>query len=110
MQWTISFEGPVAAKESKFGTAQPVNWVRLITCKAAKQDATPSRSDAVRLGLEVGRNQVRFRFRYRADITADMRLVLHGDSDVVYQIVGGPAEIGDRRKDELEIVCERYTS
>lgn len=106
---TISFERPVPQVEDKFGTDQPVDWARVITCRARKMDARPSRNEGVRLGVVVGRNQTTFYCRWRTDITADMRIVLHGDEDVVYQIVGGPAEV-DGRKREIEIVGERYSS
>jgi head-tail adaptor len=72
-------------------------------------DVPPSRSEAVTMGLSVARNQTRIRIRWRGDITSDMRVTVHGDTDVVYQIVGGPAEIGGR-KDGLELVLERYSS
>jgi hypothetical protein len=38
-----------------------------------------------------------------------MRVTLHGDSDVIYQIVGGPADI-DGRKSMIEMVLEKYSS
>jgi hypothetical protein len=38
-----------------------------------------------------------------------MRVTVHGDSDVIYQIVGGPAEIGGR-KEQVEMVLERFSS
>ena len=77
---------------------------------AQVQDALPSRSESVAQGLAVARNQTRIRFRYppHVTVTSDMRVILHGDADVIYQIVGGPAEIGGRR-DGMEIVCERST-
>lgn len=71
-------------------------------------DMLPSRSEAVRQGLAQARDQVRVRIRYRTDVDATMRITIHGDRDQVYQIVGGPAEIG--RKAWLEMVCERYTT
>lgn len=78
---------------------------------AEVQDALPSRSEAVRQGLAQARNQVRLRMRWRAGLDSSMRVTVHGDTgeDVVYQIVGGPAEIGGR-KGGLEMVLERYTT
>lgn len=105
----ISIEHPVAQTEDKFGSSQPTDWVRLLSCRARRQDMRPTRTDAEVLGAIVGRNQTTFWMRWRGDITGNMRVVLHGDVDVVYQIVGGPAEVGGRRR-ELEIVCEKYTS
>ena len=76
---------------------------------AEVQDVMPSRSESVLQGLAVARNQTRIRIRWRADITSAMRVIVHGDADVLYQIVGGPAEIRGR-KTMLEMVCERYSS
>ena len=103
----ISVEYKSVESDTVYGT-ETILWRRLFTGWAQVQDALPSRSEAVRQGLEIGRDQVRIRMRYRSDITSDMRVVVHGDGDTLYQIVGGPAVLG--RKDGLEIVCERYTS
>jgi head-tail adaptor len=57
----------------------------------------------------VARNQTRLRMRWRDDINSSMRVTVHGDSDTVYQIVGGPADI-DGRKSMIEMVLEKYSS
>lgn len=113
----VSFEVPTTVT-GEFGPA-PGPWEPLVALPgsppvaqkfwAEVQDALPSRSEAVRQGLAQARNQVRLRMRWRGDITSAMRVTVHGDSDVVYQIVGGPAEIGGR-KVALEMVLERYSS
>lgn len=104
--------------DGEFGpTAGP--WVPLVALPGSPtigerfwvqvQDVLPSRSEAVRQGLAVARNQTRLRMRWRADIDSSMRVTVHGDTDVVYQIVAGPAEIGGR-KERLEMVLEKYSS
>lgn len=85
-----------------------VTWVDVATVWAQVQDVLPSRSEAVRQGLEVAKNQTRIRTRYRSDIDSAMRVVVQRREDVTYQIVGGPAELG--RREGLEIVCERYST
>lgn len=74
------------------------------------RDVMPSRAESVRLGLETARSQTVLRMRWRAGITSDMRVKVYSDSDtpVIMQIVGGPAEVGGRKK-WLELVLERYT-
>lgn len=72
-------------------------------------DALPSRSESVQQGLAQARNQTRIRIRWRSDVDSTMRVTVHGDTDVIYQIVGGPAESA-RRKGWLEMVCERYST
>lgn len=74
---------------------------------AEVQDALPSKAESVVQGLAVARNQVRIRFRWRADVDSSMRVV--DDTNVTMQIVGGPASVGGR-KVLTEIVCERYSS
>lgn len=107
------------APDSTYGTAKPV-WVPLTYLPgspavaekfwAEVQDALPSRSESVRQGLTVARNQTRIRLRWRRDIDSAMRVRLHGDGDdEILQIVGGPAEI-EGRKGRIEIVCERYST
>lgn len=73
------------------------------------RDALPSRSEAVRTGLDQARNQTVLRMRWRDDVTSAMRVILHGETEVLYQIVGGPAEVEGRKK-MLEMVLERYST
>lgn len=72
-------------------------------------DNLPSTSEAVAQGLQVARNQSRIRMRWRDDIDSSMRITVFGDTNRVYQIVAGPAEIAGR-KGMLEMVVERYSS
>lgn len=113
----ITIEYPEKTQEQTYGT-EVVTWRPLVTIgsppvamrfRASVKDMVPSRSDAVTQGLAVARDQTRIRFRYRDDITGDMRVIVHGDHDTIYQIVGGPAEVGDR-KSLIEVVCEKYSS
>lgn len=105
---SISIDYPVYETDAGYGS-RLVRWDRLTTCQAEVQDFLPSRSEAVRQGLQQARNQTRLRMRWRGDIDSTMRIVLHGEADIVYQIVGGPSEIGGRKR-ELEMVLERYSS
>lgn len=104
----ISIEYKHVEPEAAYGT-DVVTWQRLETCAAEVQDALPSRAEAVQQGLAVARNQTRIRIRWRSDIDSSMRIIVHGDTDVVYQIVGGPAEVGGRKR-MLELVCERFST
>jgi len=114
----ISVERKQVVQDPIFGT-EIVSWVPLVAQAgsptiaerfwAEVQDAIPSRSEAVTQGLTVARNQTRVRFRWRDDVDSSMRVTVHGDSDVVYSIVGGPSEI-DGRKSMMEIVCEKIST
>lgn len=113
----ITIDKPVITKDATYGSAvktwEPLSPVAGTSPAVGERfwaqvmDVQPSRSESVRLGLEVARNQTRVRIRWRNDVTSDMRVTVHGDTDVIYQIVGGPAEVGGR-KEMLEMVCERY--
>ena len=114
----ITVEQKQVVQDANYGS-QVVTWVPLAVLPgsppvaerfwAEVQDALPSRSESVMQGLAVARNQTRIRIRWRSDIDSSMRITVHGDADVVYQIVGGPAEIRGRRR-MLEMMCERYSS
>lgn len=77
--------------------------------RAEIQDVLPSRSESVTQGLAVAKNQSRVRMRWRDDIDSSMRVTVHADSDVLYQIVAGPADFGGR-KDRIEFVIEKYST
>jgi len=104
----VSIEYKSIEQDADYGT-EVITWIRLALVWANVEDMLPSRSEAVRSGLEVARNQVRIRMRYRDDITSDMRIIVHGrNGDVAYEIVAGPAMMG--RQEQLEMVCEKFTS
>ena len=118
MSRQITIEKKQVTVDSTYGT-ELVAWVPLVAEAgsptvavrfwAEVQDALPSRSEAVTQGLAMARNQSRLRMRWRSDVTSAMRVIVHGDTDVTYSIVGGPAEI-DGRKSMIELVLERYSS
>ncbi len=114
----ISVERKSITQDANDGT-DIIAWVPLVAIAgspviaerwwAEVQDTMPSRSEAVKNGLAMARGQTRIRLRYRNDIDSSMRITVHRDSDVVYQIIGGPAQIGGR-KSRIEILCEYYTT
>jgi SPP1 family predicted phage head-tail adaptor len=72
------------------------------------QDEMPSRSESVRQGLTVSANRTRMRTRYPIDIESSMRVIAYRPDRVVYQIIGGPAILGD--KEGVEVMLERVSS
>ena len=117
----ITIEQPRRSVDPTYGT-ETIVWIPLLAeagspTVAVKffaeiEDFLPSRSEGVTLGLQVARNQTRMRMRWRSDVTGDMRVTVHGltsDQDVLYSIVGGPAQILGRMA-MLEAVLERYSS
>lgn len=114
----VTIQRREAGQESTYGTENGA-WVPLAyepgsPAVAAKfpaeiRDMLPSRSESVRQGLEVARNQTRLRMRWRGDVTTDMRVIVHGDTDVIFQIVAGPAEVKGRKR-FMELMLEKFSS
>ncbi len=97
-------EQATASINSTYGSAEN-SWSLLAVVWCNVQDVLPSRSEAVKNGMLVGTKQRRLRFRYRSNVDSSMRIVLDG---VAHQIVGGPAELGQR--EYTECVIEAYTT
>jgi SPP1 family predicted phage head-tail adaptor len=117
MDRRITIEQKVVTQDAVYGN-EVITWAPLayeagspsVAQKfwANVMDMQPSRSEAVKQGLNQARNQTRITIRYRSDVDSSMRITVHKETDQVYQIVGGPAIIG--RKQYLEMVCEKYSS
>ncbi len=81
-------------------------WATTDTIWANIQDQIPSRAEAVVAGAkEVSINRTRIRIRWRDDVDSTARFKLLLPVERIFQIVGGPAEIGGR-KAYLEYICE----
>ena len=103
----IVIEHPVITQDD-YG-ASVTTWTITATIWANVQDVLPSRSEAVTSQvLSQAKNQTRIRFRYRSDVTSASRIVMRGITDKVYNIVGGPSEIG--RHEYMEVIGEVYSS
>jgi SPP1 family predicted phage head-tail adaptor len=104
----ITIEQKSVTQDPNYGT-EVITWATLASrIPANVQDALPSKSESVANGIRIATQPARIRIRYRASITSDMRVTIHGATDRVCQIVGGPAEIG--RREWLEMVVEAYSS
>lgn len=112
----IQYEGPSTPDPD---SGRPVaNWLPLDVLPGSPtvaaplwanwEDTPPSRSEGVRQGLAVARNQSKVTFRYRSDVDSKMRIVRKGDVDQTYEIVGGPAMVG--RYQWSEVVVEKTSS
>lgn len=103
----VTIERPQAI-DGDYGP-QPGGWAVLASRVPAQvQDALPSKSETVEHGMQVATRPARLRMRYLRGITSDMRIILHGDTDEIFQIVGGPAELG--RREWLEMTIEQYST
>mgnify|MGYP003583074427 FL=1 len=87
----ISIEGDTVIDDPDYGP-QPGPWGVIHSRIAANvQDALPSKSETVEQGMAMAANRTRTRFRYRPGNNSAMRIVVHGSTDRVMQIIGGPA-------------------
>jgi head-tail adaptor len=103
----ITIERPDATKDPEYNS-EVIVWTPVASrIWAGVQDMMPSKTEAAKMGLRVATQQTRIRIRNRSGISADMRIVLHGAEDKVFQIVGGPAEVQGRVL--LEMLCEAYS-
>lgn len=104
----ITIQRRTTTKDPNYGT-DVVTWVALATRIAAEVlDALPGKSEASTNGTRMATRPSRVRIRYRSDITADMRIILHRAQDITTEIISGPAIIGHR--EGLELMVAAYTS
>lgn len=105
----ITIQRPTSVDDPEYGP-QPGGWADVYTRVPAQVlDQLPSNSENVQGGLRMAERPARVRTRYLKRITSDMRVIVHakdsaaGEQDVVYEISGGPAEIGRREWTEFTI-------
>lgn len=101
-------ERRTSAADPEYGT--PIEaWELVAVVWCSVQDELPSKSaESVKNGIAVSAGKNRVRMRYRTDLDSSMRLIINRPSPTVYQIVAGPAELG--QKDGTELFCERYST
>lgn len=96
----------------EFGPQPTDTWVNafplLARIPAQVWDDLPSKSESVQNGLRMADRPARVRIRYMRGITSDMRVVVHNELDEVFQISGGPAEIG--RREWIEFTIRGYST
>jgi head-tail adaptor len=100
-------EYKVVTQDETYGT-EVITWTLLRVMWVGIQDELPSKSEAVKQGLAVATRRARVRANYAVDIDSSMRLVVMRPTSTVYQIVAGPAVIGD--KEGIEMWVEAVSS
>jgi SPP1 family predicted phage head-tail adaptor len=111
----VTIEKRVTTQDASYGTPV-VTWTPLVTSGGAAvrfaaevEDEPPSRSEQIKSGLAMATQRAVVRLRWRNDVDSSMRVTIHRDTAVVYQIIGGPAQVGGR-KQMLEMLVERYST
>jgi head-tail adaptor len=90
---------------------QPGGWVTFAArIPAQKVDTLPGNQpmENTTNNGRVSTYRSRIRIRYMRGVTADMRVILHEETDSVYEITSPPAEIG--RREWLEFTIGAYSS
>jgi head-tail adaptor len=101
------FERRATSLNATYGT--PVDtWEIVDTRWIALQDVMPSRSEGTAQDMNLAKNPTRLRMRYCSDIDSTMRVIINRPSPTIYQIIGGPAILGD--KDGLEFMIEKVST
>jgi head-tail adaptor len=107
-----------AVSDESFDGAGSGAWELVAEVWAGVKDALPSRGEQLADGINFARRPARVRIRYRAGISAAMRIdmgrnVKDADGATVWQseriaqIISEPAEIG--RRDGIEFMVEDYS-
>ena len=102
----VRFESKSVTQDSTYGT-DVVTWLPVCVVWAEIMDVLPSRQQAeqVRQVVQVATLRSKVRIRFRRDIDATCRMWRGSE---LYQIVGGPAEIG--RHEFMELLVERTST
>lgn len=104
----ITLEVKTATVDPDYGT-ETITWTVFSSRIAAQvQDVLPSKSESAANGIAMATRPARIRTRYLAGITSDMRVVVHGTTDRLMQIIAGPAELG--RREGIELMAVEYST
>lgn len=99
-------EYPVVTPDPVYGGSE-TTWHTLDTRYCNLQDVMPSRDEQIRNGASMTKVRSRLRMRYTSDIDTTMRVVIFRPTEQIWNIIGGPAEIGAR--DGVEFMIERVS-
>lgn len=99
------FERPITTHDA-YGAPEST-WQVFGTYWCNLTDVLPYREETIRNGIQSVKQRVRLRVRYAPmalTITPDFRVIIMRQTETIYSIIGGPAEVGDR--DGIEFMLE----
>lgn len=104
----ITIQKPGTVDDPEYGP-QPGGWIAFAARVPAQvKDDLPGNTESVQGGLRMSGKPARVRIRYLRGITSDMRVIVHNETDEVFEISSTPAEIG--RREWTEFTIRAYTS
>lgn len=87
----------------------PSTWADFVTRAPAQvRDDLPGNTESTQTGLRMSNHPARVRMRYLRGVTSDMRVIVHNETDEIYEITSTPAEIG--RREWIEFTIRSYSS
>src|SRR5687768_16049154 len=89
------FEYKVVTEDAELQTDVDA-WTLLGVRYCAILDDLAGRAESVRENVEVAMNASRLRTRYCTDITSGMRLIVNRPTPTIFNIISGPAIIGNK--------------
>lgn len=104
----LTLQRPGTVDDPVYGP-QPGGWTDFAArIPAQKWDLLPASTEVNGPAVQVSGHPARVRIRYMRGVTSDMRVVMHEETDVVYEMTSTPAEIG--RREWLEFTIGDFTS
>jgi SPP1 family predicted phage head-tail adaptor len=104
----ITIQRPTVVTDGEYGP-QHGGWEDVFARVPAQvQDMLPRVAEVFAQAINISDRPARVRIRYLRGITADMRVIVHGEADTIHQISAGPAEIG--RRAWIEFTIKEFSS
>jgi head-tail adaptor len=104
----VTFQKPATIDDPVYGP-QEGGWADFASRIPAQViQNLPGAAESVQNGLKMADRPARVRIRYMRGLTSDMRVIVHNETDEMYEISGGPAEIG--RREGIELTIKEYSS
>ena len=114
----LRFESREDADPTDIMSAGKAGWATVATVWASKQDTLPSRAEKLQDGVSMAQRPARVRTAYRADLMiGGMRVAMGSLNEPdsprpadrrYFEVVSGPAEIGNR--DEIEFMIVEFST
>lgn len=104
----ITLLKPGTVDDPLYGPQEGPETVFAARIPARKWDDKPGNTEAVEGRLRLSGYPATVRIRYMRGVTSDMRVILHDETDQLYEITSTPAEIG--RREWLEFTIKAFTS
>lgn len=107
LNYRCRIEYKLVTRDATYGT-EVVTWTTLATRWCSINDMLPRHGEALRTDLAFNINRSRIRMRHCTDVNSSMRFAISRPTEAIYQIVSGPAEIGN--KAGVEFIVEQVSS